>query len=576
MSKIIGIDLGTNHSCMAVFSGDQSVVIPSGDGSPYTPSWVAFLSNGEHLIGEAAKLQAAQNPKNTIFSVKRLLGKKFAELEEELLHLPYQVVEDGNGNPLIQCELENGPVQYYPEQILAMILEKLKEDAQQFLNEPVSEVVVSVPASFGVVQRGAVLDTFRIAGLQVLRMITEPVAGCLAKYFGSNDEQTVLVADVGGGSVDFSILDIAEGVYEVKAVHGEGTLGGDSWDERIVEWMANEFKKTHGIDLPEDPIAWQRMKLRAQSAKETLSTNESVEIDLPDLAGKGIHATLHRSEFESICADLFERFKSCLTRCLKDSWISESEISSVILMGSMYENPRIAQIIQEQIGPNSKLIASARRDGFVAKGLAIQGAIFQGHINDVLLLDVTPKTLSIETEGGVATPLIQRNTTIPTKRGRTFSTSIPDQTEMDIVVLEGESGLSRENRIIGMLKLEGIEPAPRGTTQIEVTFDIDGNHCLIVFAKDLGSGREERIYISKETALDGKQSLDNFPIPVPGGSKISILRDGVKYGPYNEDTLRKYFAQGLISSEDQARYDGFEEWKPLKEICEWTKPISKT
>ena len=576
MSKTIGIDLGTNYSCMAVFSGDQSVIIPTSEGSLYTPSWVAFLPDGERLIGEAAKLQAAQNPKNTIFSVKRLLGKKFAELEEELRYLPYQVVEDGNGNPLIRCELDNGPVQYYPEQILAMILEKLKEDAQQFLNEPVSEVVVSVPATFGVVQKGAMIDTFRIAGLHVQRMITEPDAGCLAKYFGSNDEQTVLVADVGGGSADFSILEIAEGVYEVKAVHGEGTLGGDSWDQRIVEWMADEFKKTHGIDLPEDPIAWQRMKLRAQSAKKTLSTNDSVEIDLPDLAGKGIHATLYRSEFETICADLFERFKSCLTECLKDSEVSKGEISSAFLMGSMHENPRIAQIIEEQIGPNSKLTASARRDGLVAKGLAIQGAVANGYVHDILLLDVTPKTFSLETEGGVATPLIQRNSTIPTRKGRIFSTSIPDQTEMDIVVLEGESGLSRENRIIGMLKLEGIEPASRGTPQIKVTFDIDANHCLIVFAEDLGSGREERIYISKETALDGKQSLDNFPIPVPGGSKISILRDGVKYGPYNEDTLRKYFAQGLISSEDQARYDGFEEWKPLKEICEWTKPISKT
>ena len=576
MSKTIGIDLGTNYSCMAVFSGDQSVIIPTSEGSLYTPSWVAFLPDGERLIGEAAKLQAAQNPKNTIFSVKRLLGKKFAELEEELRHLPYLVVEDGNGNPLIRCELDNGPVQYYPEQILAMILEKLKEDAQQFLNEPVSEVVVSVPATFGVVQKGAMIDTFRIAGLHVQRMITEPDAGCLAKYFGSNDEQTVLVADVGGGSADFSILEIAEGLYEVKAVHGEGTLGGDSWDQRIVEWMADEFKKTHGIDLPEDPIAWQRMKLRAQSAKKTLSTNDSVEIDLPDLAGKGIHATLYRSEFETICADLFERFKSCLTECLKDSEVSKGEISSAFLMGSMHENPRIAQIIEEQIGPNSKLTASARRDGLVAKGLAIQGAVANGYVHDILLLDVTPKTFSLETEGGVATPLIQRNSTIPTRKGRIFSTSIPDQTEMDIVVLEGESGLSRENRIIGMLKLEGIEPASRGTPQIKVTFDIDANHCLIVFAEDLGSGREESIYISKETALDGKQSLDNFPIPVPGGSKISILRDGVKYGPYNEDTLRKYFAQGLISSEDQARFDGLEEWKPLKEICEWTKPISKT
>ena len=404
MSKTIGIDLGTNYSCMAVFSGDQSVIIPTSEGSLYTPSWVAFLPNGERLIGEAAKLQAAQNPKNTIFSVKRLLGKKFAELEEELRHLPYQVVEDGNGNPLIRCELDNGPVQYYPEQILAMILEKLKEDAQQFLNEPVSEVVVSVPATFGVVQKGAMIDTFRIAGLHVQRMITEPDAGCLAKYFGSNDEQTVLVADVGGGSADFSILEIAEGVYEVKAVHGEGTLGGDSWDQRIVEWMADEFKKTHGIDLPEDPIAWQRMKLRAQSAKKTLSTNDSVEIDLPDLAGKGIHATLYRSEFETICADLFERFKSCLTECLKDSEVSKGEISSAFLMGSMHENPRIAQIIEEQIGPNSKLTASARRDGLVAKGLAIQGAVANGYFHDILLLDVTPKTLSLETEGGVATP----------------------------------------------------------------------------------------------------------------------------------------------------------------------------
>jgi molecular chaperone DnaK len=535
---------------------------------------VAFLSNGEHLIGEPAKLQAAQNPKNTIFSVKRLLGKKFAELEEELRHLPYQVVEDGNGNPLIRCELENGPVQYYPEQILAMILEKLKEDAQQFLNEPVSEVVVSVPASFGVVQRGAVLDTFRIAGLQVGRMITEPVAGALARFPNSNDGQTVLVADVGGGSVDFSILEIAEGVYEVKAVYGEGTLGGDSWDQRIVEWMANEFKKTHGIDLPEDPIAWQRMKLRAQSAKETLSTNESVEIDLPDLAGKGIHATLHRSEFESICADLFERFKSCLTRCLKDSWISESEISSVILMGSMYENPRIAQIIQEQIGPNSKLIASARRDGFVAKGLAIQGAVLNGNIDDVLLLDVTPKTLSIETEGGVATPMIERNTTIPTTKSHVYSGD-PAPGEVDIVVLEGESGLSSENRIIGSLKLEGIAPAPRGTPQIEVTFDICANGILNATAKDLGSGKEKKITISRETVQDGKQNLDNFPIPVPVGSKICILRDGVKYGPYLEGTLRKYLVQGLISPEDQARQDGDEEWKPLKEICEWIQSNHK-
>jgi molecular chaperone DnaK len=576
MSKTIGIDLGTNHSCMAVFSGDQSVIIPTSEGSLYTPSWVAFLPDGERLIGEAAKLQAAQNPKNTIFSVKRLLGKKFAELEEELRHLPYQVVEDGNGNPLIRCELENGPVQYYPEQILAMILEKLKEDAQQFLNEPVSEVVVSVPASFGVVQRGAVLDTFRIAGLQVWRMITEPVAGALARFPNSNDGQTVLVADVGGGSVDFSILEIAEGVYEVKAVYGEGTLGGDSWDQRIIDWMANEFKKAHGIDLPEDPIAWQRMKLRAQSTKGTLSTNDSVEIDLPDLSGKGIRATLHRSEFENICADLFERFKSCLTRCLKDSWISESEISSVILMGSMYENPRIAQIIQEQIGPNSKLIASARRDGLVAKGLAIQGAIFQGHINDVLLLDVTPKTLSIETEGGVAQSLIERNTTIGTKKSRTFSTSIPDQTEMDIVALEGESGLSSENRIIGSLKLEGIKMAPRGTPQIEVTFDIDCNGILNVHAKDQDTGIEKKIRISRETALPREKSFMKLPISENDKSKISILRDGVKYGPYNEDTLRKYFAQGLISSEDQARYDGFEEWQPLKEICDWIEPISKT
>lgn len=505
MSKIIGIDLGTNHSCMAVFSGDQSVVIPSSEGSPYTPSWVAFLPDGERLIGEAAKLQAAKNPKNTIFSVKRLLGKKFAELEEELRHLPYQVVEDGSGNPLIRCELENGPVQYYPEQILAMILEKLKEDAERFLKEPVSQVMVSVPASFGVVQRGAVLDTFRIAGLAVEKMVTEPVAGCLAKYFGSNDEQTVLVADVGGGSVDFSILEIAEGVYEVTAVHGEGTLGGDSWDQRIVEWMADEFKKAHGIDLPADPVALQRMKLRAQSAKETLSTNDSVEIDLPDLAGKGIHATLHRSEFETICADLFERFRSCLTRCLKDSGLSKGEISSVILMGSIYENPRIAQIIQEQIGPNSKLIASARRDGLVAKGLAIYGAVLQGEYSNALLLEVTPFTLGIQT-GDVATPMIERNTTIPTKRSQVFSGD-PAPGEIDIVVLEGEKSLSSENKIIGSLKLEGIKPAPQSNLCVEVTFDIDTNGTLDVIAKDMDSGKEKRITISKETVQDGKQSL---------------------------------------------------------------------
>ena len=505
MAKIIGIDLGTTNSCISVMEGGEPVVIPNSEGARTTPSIVAFSKNGERLVGQAAKRQAVTNPENTIFSAKRLIGRKFVEVKEEAKSLPYAVVEGKNGDAYIQVTADGKEEQFAPEQISAMILQKLKSDAEAYLGETVTEAVITVPAYFNDAQRQATKDAGQIAGLDVKRIINEPTAAALAYGLDKGQDEVIAVYDLGGGTFDISILEIGDGVFEVKATNGDTHLGGDNWDSALIDFLIEEFKKDQGVDLRSDKMALQRLKEEAEKAKIALSSSQSTDINLPfitaDASGpKHLNIALTRSKLEQICDGLYQRTVAPFKSCLKDSGHESSEIKELVLVGGMTRSPKVVEIAKELTGKDPH--QGVNPDEVVSIGAAIQGGVLQGDVRDVLLLDVTPLTLAIETAGGVATAMIERNTTIPTKKSNVFSTYQDNQPAVDIVVLQGERPMAKDNKRLGNFNLDGIPPAPRGVPQIEVTFDIDANGILNVSAKDKGTGKEQNITITDSSGLD--------------------------------------------------------------------------
>jgi molecular chaperone DnaK len=508
MSRILGIDLGTTNSCMAIMEGGEPVVIPNAEGARTTPSVVAFTKSGERLVGQAAKRQAVTNPRNTVFSAKRLIGRKFTEVREEAKNMPFKVVEGKNGDAYIEVQVGDKTEQFAPQQIAAFVLGKLKADAEAYLGEKITQAVITVPAYFNDSQRQATKDAGKIAGLEVSRIINEPTAASLAYGLDKKKDEKIAVFDLGGGTFDVSVLEIGDGVFEVKATNGDTHLGGDNWDEALIGWLVETFKKENGIDLRKDPMALQRLKEEAEKAKIALSSAQSVDINLPfitaDASGpKHLNVQLSRAKMEQICDQLFERCVQPFKNCLKDADLSAAKIDELVLVGGMTRMPKVVDIAKTLGGKPPH--QGVNPDEVVAVGAAIQGGVLKGEVRDVLLLDVTPLTLGIETAGQVATPMIPRNTTIPSKKTQVFSTYSDSQPSVEIVVLQGERPMSRDNKVLGTFKLDGIPPAPRGTPQIEVTFDIDANGILHVSAKDLGTGKDQKITIQGSSGLSKEE-----------------------------------------------------------------------
>ncbi len=506
MSKVVGIDLGTTNSVIAVVVGGEPQVIPNAEGSRLTPSVVAFTKTGERLVGQMAKRQAVLNPENTVYSIKRFMGRRHSEVASERTMVSYKVEEGANGMAVVR--LPAAGKAFTPEEISAMILQKLKADAEAYLGEPVSEAVITVPAYFNDAQRTATKHAGEIAGLKVLRIINEPTASCLAYGLDKKKAETVLVFDLGGGTFDVSILEIGEGVFEVKATSGDTHLGGDDWDERIVKWLADQFKREHGIDLRADRQALQRLREASERAKVELSTVAQTTINLPFITAdangpKHLDYVLTRAKFEEMTADLVERCIGPFKQALGDAKMTEKDLDEVILVGGATRMPMIQELVRRLTGrePNKEV----HPDEVVAVGAAIQAGVLAGTVREVVLLDVTPLSLGVETLGGVLTPLIPRNTTIPTRKSEVFTTAADGQTQVEIHVLQGERQMARDNRTLGRFILDGIPPAPRGVPKVEVTFDIDANGILDVKAKDTATGREQSIKITGTSTLSKDQ-----------------------------------------------------------------------
>ncbi len=502
MGKVIGIDLGTTNSVVAVMEGGEPVVIPNSEGGRTTPSVVAFTKDGERLVGQVARRQAITNPENTIFSIKRFMGRKHGEVQEEEKLIPYDVGSDGSGR--VQVTIPNANQTFSPPEISAMILQKMRQTAEDYLGTKVSQAVVTVPAYFNDAQRQATKDAGKIAGLEVLRIINEPTAAALAYGLDKKAEEKIAVFDLGGGTYDISILELGDGVFEVKSTNGDTHLGGDDFDQKVINWLVDEFKKDQGIDLSKDSMALQRLKEAAEKAKMELSTTASTDINLPFITAtqdgpKHLNYSLTRAKFEQLVDDLIQRTIPPMKAALKDAGLSAAQIDEVILVGGSTRIPKIQEIVKEFFEKDPH--KGVNPDEVVAVGAAIQGGVLAGDVTDVLLLDVTPLSLGIETLGGVMTPLIERNTTIPTKKAEVFSTAEDSQTTVEIHVLQGERKMAMDNKTIGKFQLTGIPPAPRGMPQIEVTFDIDANGILHVSAKDRTTGKEQKIRIEASSGL---------------------------------------------------------------------------
>jgi len=502
MGKVIGIDLGTTNSVVAVMEGGEPVVIPNAEGGRTTPSVVGFTKDGDRLVGQVARRQAITNPTNTLFSIKRFMGRTFSEVAGERRLVPYAVEADAADR--VQVRIPNADRTFTPPEISAIVLQKMKQTAEDYLGQTVTQAVITVPAYFNDAQRQATKDAGKVAGLEVLRIINEPTAAALAYGLDKKKEEKIAVFDLGGGTYDISILELGDGVFEVKSTNGDTHLGGDDFDQKLIDWLVAEFRKDQGIDLSQDPMALQRLKEAAEKAKMELSSTASTDINLPFITAtqegpKHLNYTLTRAKFEQLVDDLVQRTIPPMKAALKDAGLDAASIDEVILVGGSTRIPRIQQVVKEFFGKEPH--RGVNVDEVVAVGAAIQGGVLAGDVKDVLLLDVTPLSLGIETLGGVMTPLIQRNTTIPTRKSEIFSTASDSQTEVEIHVLQGERKMSMDNRTIGKFQLTGIPPAPRGRPQIEVTFDIDANGILNVSAKDNATSREQKIRIEASSGL---------------------------------------------------------------------------